>query len=823
MNQIAGADGFNVMNNLRLVVIVAIFIILIIVLFYNRILGFLKSAKQEDKQPVNSSDGSSREEREASDVVGDFFGEEESAEKAKSKVDESAAEPEEEIEDQAAGDSNREELDASGALGDFFGIEESEEKEISKGGESAVESEMVIEGQPVVNYEKIEADLKSVRDEVTAKIETDLKAVEGDITAKIEADLKSVGDEVTTKIEGLILKVAAVEKEVLNKIEDVIDAKIQEASNKINDGISEAVRTQIDSINPVAEEREDSLHKEEVPEGMPEGGIGGSVDSDMQNVLTEEPVGMPSTEVPKELVEEKVESEEKEERDLQALVKNRDFMEKLHLFVRYQLDAFEIIPFDEAKAVAEVKKDVKVDKKESIDATTSTGKIEEKKSTGAIEESVGPARLFFQKFLSVGIPSTEEPKGSVGEKVEFKEKRSAGAAEESVGPAKAFFKKFLSAGKPSTEEPKELVEEKVESEKKKEGGLGTSVEDRDILEKLAGSLQMDEDSFDILPSEKSKTVSEEKKEKGLEVPSEVKEDVKVDEKEPVESITSTGEVEEKISAGGSSDFDIEKFLEEAPVGMSSTEEPKESVGERVELKEEIEIDLEVPSEVKEDVKAEEKEPVESITSTEEVEEKISAGESDDFDIEKFLEKEPVGMSTTEEFKELVKEVEYEEKKERDLEVPSEVKEDVKVDEKEPIESIASAGEVEGKPSEGDVGESDGFDIEKFLEKDPVGVSPTEESGEVVEEKFELKLEEEKEEDLELPAEEAAAHEEIEEKEIGTIAPPGDIEEKTLESDKGEGAEEKKQSTVETSDFDIQEFLEELGTPPSEKDLESEKE
>jgi len=72
MNQIAGADGFNVMNNLRLVVIVAIFIILIIVLFYNRILGFLKSAKQEDKQPVNSSDGSSREEREASDVVGDF-------------------------------------------------------------------------------------------------------------------------------------------------------------------------------------------------------------------------------------------------------------------------------------------------------------------------------------------------------------------------------------------------------------------------------------------------------------------------------------------------------------------------------------------------------------------------------------------------------------------------------------------------------------------------------------------------------------------------------------------------------------------------------
>ena len=211
------------------------------------------------------------------------------------------------------------------------------------------------------------------------------------------------------------------------------------------------------------------------------------------------------------------------------------------------------------------------------------------------------------------------------------------------------------------------------------------------------------------------------------------------------------------------------------------------------------------------------EMVESITSTEEVEEKISAGKSVDLDIDKFLEGEPVGLSSTEEFKELVEEVEIEEKKERDLEVQSEVKEDVKVDEKEPIESITSTVEVEEKIPEGDVGESDDFDIEKFLEKDPVGVSPTEESGEVVEEKVEFKLKEENEEDLELPAEEAAAHEEIDEKEIDTIAPPGDIEEKALEADKGEEAEEKKQSTGETTDFDIQDFLEELGTPPSEKE------
>ncbi len=66
----------------------------------------------------------------------------------------------------------------------------------------------------------------------------------------------------------------------------------------------------------------------------------------------------------------------------------------------------------------------------------------------------------------------------------------------------------------------------------------------------------------------------------------------------------------------------------------------------------------------------------------------------------------------------------------------------------------------------------------------------------------------------MPTEETVANEGIDEKEIDTIAPLGEIKEK---------AEEEKQSTVETSDFDIQDFLEELGTPPSEKDLESEKE
>ena len=63
-----------------------------------------------------------------------------------------------------------------------------------------------------------------------------------------------------------------------------------------------------------------------------------------------------------------------------------------------------------------------------------------------------------------------------------------------------------------------------------------------------------------------------------------------------------------------------------------------------------------------------------------------------------------------------------------------------------------------------------------------------------------------------------AHEGIDEKEVDTVTPLGEIKEKELEAAKGEEAEEKKQSTGD----DIQDFLEELGTPPSEKDVKSEK-
>ncbi|MGR3303945.1 MAG: hypothetical protein ACUZ8I_15785 [Candidatus Scalindua sp.] len=274
-------------------------------------------------------------------------------------------------------DSSREERHAPDVVDDFFGMKEGK----SKSGESAAESGVEIEGQPVVNYEKVEADIKAIRGEVT------------------------------TKIEGLILKVKAVEKEVLNKIEDVIDIKIQEASNKINDRITEALRTQGNSITSVSEERVDSLRKEEVPadilpsedtvmseeirekeqtdtiapsgkieEKISEGDVGESADFfDIEKLLEEDPFGiLPS-------VESKTVAEEKKERDLE-------------------------VP-------SEVKKDVKVDEKKPIEAITSSGEVEEKISEKARGEeaekkkqSTGETVDFdIQEFLEeLGTPPSEK-------------------------------------------------------------------------------------------------------------------------------------------------------------------------------------------------------------------------------------------------------------------------------------------------------------------------------------------------------------------------------------------------------------------------------
>ncbi len=81
MNQIAVVDGFNIMNDLRLVIIVALFISMIIVLLLNWILG---ARRRRVKLKYMPHDDSSREERLAPGAVNDFFAMEESTKEEKS-------------------------------------------------------------------------------------------------------------------------------------------------------------------------------------------------------------------------------------------------------------------------------------------------------------------------------------------------------------------------------------------------------------------------------------------------------------------------------------------------------------------------------------------------------------------------------------------------------------------------------------------------------------------------------------------------------------------------------------------------------------------
>jgi hypothetical protein len=463
MNQIVGVDGFNLVNNLRLVIIVAIFISIIIALLLKWVLGARRRVKLKYMQAVNPSDDSSREERHALGVVDNSFG-----------------------------------------------MEESKGKEKNKGGESTAESEVeIIENRPVVNYEKMEADLEAIRDAVT------------------------------TKIEGLVLKVEAVEKALLNKIEDVVDVRIQEASNKINDSLTEVLRTQRNSITSVSEERVDSLRKEEVPadilpsedtvapeeikekeqadtiapsgeieENISEGEVGESVDFDIQKLLEEEPVGMSFTEEPKELVEEKAGFEEKKEGDLEAPVEDNDIVEKLADSLQMNDVHFGILPSDESKTVAEekkerdlevpseAKKDVKVDEKEPIEAITLSGEIEENISEGEVGESVD---FDIQKLLeeeAVGISFTEESMEVVEEKVKFKKEKERDLelpAEETIA-REGIGEKEIDTTPPSGDiKEKALETAKGEEAEKKKQSTGEAV-DFDIQAFL--------EELGTLPSEK---------------------------------------------------------------------------------------------------------------------------------------------------------------------------------------------------------------------------------------------------------------------------------------------------------------------------------
>ncbi len=81
----------------------------------------------------------------------------------------------------------------------------------------------------------------------------------------IEEEIKDIKAEFTTIIEGLISKIEEREKEVINKVENIIDTKAQEVLSKINDRIDEVLQAQKNSTALILEKMINSLRQKEKP------------------------------------------------------------------------------------------------------------------------------------------------------------------------------------------------------------------------------------------------------------------------------------------------------------------------------------------------------------------------------------------------------------------------------------------------------------------------------------------------------------------------------------------------------------------------------
>jgi hypothetical protein len=263
LNQIVGVGDFSIADNLRLIVIAAIFIGIIVVLL------FLKFARSGEK--TNGKNNSKEEADEDTEDTADI----------------------EDLADSAEG----------------------------------------TEEEPVVNSETIEEKIKNSEAEIITKFAEVIKDIKAKIDTKLTEEIENIRAEFTTKIEQLISKIEEREKEVVNKIENVI--KVQDALNKMNDRIGVALHDQKSSTASVLEKLVGSLHTEEAPVGsltsgkaekaveeeigfekveekeleMPsedktdikieenvsEGAMGDAADFDMQEFLDVEPVGISSS------------------------------------------------------------------------------------------------------------------------------------------------------------------------------------------------------------------------------------------------------------------------------------------------------------------------------------------------------------------------------------------------------------------------------------------------------------------------------------------------------------------------------------------------
>lgn len=207
-------------------------------------------------------------------------------------------------------------------------------------------------GVPVVNSETIEEKIKNSETEIITKFAEVMKDIKTKIDTKLVAETENMRAEFTTKFEQLIARIEERDKEVVNKIENVI--KVQEALYKMNDRIGAALHDQKDSTASVLKKLVDSLRAEgtsvgslasetlsqgpsfplqleekelevssegktdmKLEENVSEGNIGGDADFDMQDFLDGEPTGISSSVESDVAVEEDVVSDAITEGELQ--------------------------------------------------------------------------------------------------------------------------------------------------------------------------------------------------------------------------------------------------------------------------------------------------------------------------------------------------------------------------------------------------------------------------------------------------------------------------------------------------------------------------
>ncbi len=167
---------------------------------------------------------------------------------------------------------------------------------------------------PVVDFEVIDEKIKNSEAGIVAKLEAVIKGLRAQTDAKL-----------TEEMDGLTSKIEEREKDVVERLENVIDRKIQEALNKMSDKVGDVLCAQERSTASTLEKQVDSSRTEEIPAGsltsvkavkgieekseiqgskafvssdISEGTAENTADFDMQKFLNETPVEISSTDEP---------------------------------------------------------------------------------------------------------------------------------------------------------------------------------------------------------------------------------------------------------------------------------------------------------------------------------------------------------------------------------------------------------------------------------------------------------------------------------------------------------------------------------------------